>query len=93
MLTKSQEKVLREIEKYIEVNKIAPTVRELGELTGLKSTSTVQGYINRLEKNGYIKRHPTCPRTITILKGTKPTFEERTERFKKLVEILEMLGL
>lgn len=93
MLTEKQAKVFIELEKYMEANKIAPTVRELAELTGLKSTSTVQGYLNRLEKKGYIKKHPTYPRSITILKDTVPKITVPLHELRKIKEQLELLGI
>lgn len=37
---------------------IPPTIREICEATGFKSTSTVHAHLNSLEKLGYIKRLP-----------------------------------
>ncbi len=44
-----------------------PSVREIGKAVGLKSSSTVHGYLARLEEAGLIKRDPTKPRAIDIL--------------------------
>ena len=44
-----------------------PSVREICEAVGLKSTSTVHGHLDRLEKKGYIRRDKTKPRAIEIL--------------------------
>ncbi len=44
-----------------------PSVREICEAVGLKSTSTVHGHLERLEKKGYIRRDPTKPRAIEIM--------------------------
>jgi repressor LexA len=44
-----------------------PSVREICEAVGLKSTSTVHGHLERLEKKGFIRRDPTKPRAIEIL--------------------------
>ena len=46
-----------------------PSVREICAAVGLKSTSTVHGHLNKLEKLGYIRRDPTKPRAIEILDG------------------------
>ena len=43
-----------------------PTVREICEKVGLRSTSSVHSHLNTLEKNGYIRRDPTKPRAIEI---------------------------
>ena len=44
-----------------------PSVREICDAVGLKSTSTVHGHLSRLEKKGLIRRDPTKPRAIEIL--------------------------
>lgn len=44
-----------------------PSVREIGKRVGLKSSSTVHGYLNQLEDAGYIRRDPTKPRAIDLL--------------------------
>jgi repressor LexA len=47
-----------------------PSVREIGAAVGLKSTSTVHGHLERLEKKGLIKRDPTKPRTIEVVENS-----------------------
>jgi repressor LexA len=69
MLTVKQKKILEIIQKYINKNKISPTTRELAELSGLKSTSTIHDYLEQLKKNGYITWHDRMPRTIQIIKS------------------------
>lgn len=44
-----------------------PTVREIGEAIGLKSSSTVHAHLNKLEANGLIKRDPSKPRALVIV--------------------------
>lgn len=44
-----------------------PSVREIGKRVGLKSSSTVHGYLNQLEDAGLIRRDPTKPRAIDLL--------------------------
>jgi repressor LexA len=54
-----------------------PSVREICEAVGLKSTSTVHGHLERLEKKGYIRRDPTKPRCIEIMDdGFTPVHHE-----------------
>lgn len=45
---------------------IPPTVREICNATGIKSTSTVHGILNILEQGGYIYRDPKYSRAIKI---------------------------
>jgi SOS-response transcriptional repressor LexA len=68
MLTNKQKEVLELIGIYIKEQGYSPTVRELASLCGIKSTSTMHGYLERLEKQGYISKHETLPRTIKVLK-------------------------
>lgn len=64
----------QEILDYIKENILAkgypPSVREICEAVHLKSTSSVHSHLETLEKNGYIRRDPTKPRTIEILDDT-----------------------
>lgn len=45
----------------------SPSVRDIGLAVNLKSTSSVHAHLETLEKNGYIRRDPTKPRTIQIV--------------------------
>ena len=54
-----------------------PSVREICEAVGLKSTSTVHGHLDRLEKKGYIRRDRTKPRAIEILDEDALFFSSR----------------
>lgn len=65
-LTKRQKEIFDFIKSEILAKGYPPSVREIGEAVGLKSTSTVHGHLDRLEKKGYIRRDPTKPRTIEI---------------------------
>lgn len=52
-----------------------PSVREICAEVGLSSTSTVHGHLSRMEKKGLIKRDPTKPRAIELLKEAGPRKE------------------
>ncbi len=45
---------------------VPPSVREICNDTGIKSTSTVHAILNHLEENGYIERDPKYSRSIRI---------------------------
>lgn len=47
-------------------NSFPPTVREICEATGIKSTSTVHAALSSLEKEGYIIRDPRSSRSIRL---------------------------
>lgn len=65
-INRTQKKVFEYIKEVIGDRGIAPSVREIGEAVGLRSTSTVQYNLNALEKAGYIERDPNLKRTIRI---------------------------
>ena len=66
-LSKKQLEVLSFIKKEIYKKGYPPSVREICDAVQLKSTSTVHGHLERLERKGYIRRDPTKPRAIEVL--------------------------
>lgn len=66
-LGEKQQLILNYLKEQILAKGYPPSVREIGEAVGLKSTSTVHGHLERLEKKGIIRRDPTKPRAIEIL--------------------------
>lgn len=67
-LTNRQIAILNFITEQIRTKGYPPSVREIGEAVGLQSSSTVHNHLTQLEQKGYIKRDPTKPRAIMILK-------------------------
>ena len=66
-ITAKQQEILEFIKEVILSRGYPPTVREICEKVGLKSTSSVHSHLETLEKNGYIRRDPTKPRAIEIV--------------------------
>ena len=66
-ITAKQQQILDCIKDNIIDKGYPPTVREICDAVGLKSTSSVHAHLETLEKNGYIYRDPTKPRAIEIL--------------------------
>jgi len=62
-----QDKILAYIQQEICNRGYAPSVREIGEAVGLKSTSTVHGHLTRLEKKGLLYRDAMKPRAMGVL--------------------------
>lgn len=81
-LSKRQKEILEFIKQRVREKGYPPSVREIGEAVNLRSSSTVHGHLDRLEKNGYIRRDPTKPRAIEILDGDPPlsAFDARVTR-------------
>ncbi|MED1954135.1 transcriptional regulator [Brevibacillus centrosporus] len=68
-ITSKQRAVLKAILDFTEKHKYAPTVRELTDMVGLKSSSTMHGYLERLKLLGLITWEPSSSRTITVTEG------------------------
>jgi repressor LexA len=62
-----QKSILKFIKEFLMEKGYPPSVREIGKAVGLKSSSTVHGYLAKLEEYGLIKRDPTKPRAIDLL--------------------------
>ena len=75
-LSEKQKKILDFLKQEILTKGYPPSVREICDAVGLKSTSTVHGYLERLEKKGLIRRDPTKPRAIEILDDTTYVFKK-----------------
>lgn len=62
-----QTEIYEFIKKQINDKGCPPSIREICAAVGLKSTSTVHGHLERLEKKGLIKRDSTKTRSIEIM--------------------------
>lgn len=62
-----KDKIYEIIKGYIQEKGYAPSVREIGKLSGLKSPSSVQHYISELKKEGRIRNEPGKPRTLILI--------------------------
>lgn len=65
-----QAKILTYIQEVIETRGYPPSVREIGEAVGLRSTSTVHGHLTRLEKKGLLHRDAMKPRAIGLSRSS-----------------------
>ena len=66
-LSGKQRKIFLYIKDYIDEKGYPPTVRDICDAVDLKSTSTVHGHLQRLEKKGLIRRDESKPRAIEVL--------------------------
>lgn len=67
-LTRRQQEILTFIQRYGDAHSYPPSVREIGQALGLTSSSTVHSHLSALEKKGYVRRDPSKPRALEILK-------------------------
>ncbi len=68
-LTERQRRILEAIGRRIVEHGCCPTMRELVELSGLRSTSAVVYQLSQLEAAGLIHRQPGLARGIVVLDG------------------------
>lgn len=66
-ITPKQSEILEFIKQCILNRGVPPAVREICEAVNLKSTSTVHAHLEKLEKNGYIRRDMAKSRSIEIV--------------------------
>jgi repressor LexA len=80
-LSPRQEKVLQFVRDAVRRHGYPPSMREIGEAVGLKSTSSVSYQLEALAKKGYLQRHSGRPRTTELLSGpaAEPAAEESPE--------------
>jgi len=86
-LTARQRAILECIEQSITERGYPPSVREIGEVVGLTSPSTVHNHLRSLQKMGYLRRDPTKPRAIGMRyeSGSGAAVERRPARHVPLV--------
>lgn len=70
-LSDKQKEIFEYIKEIISQRGVAPSVREIGQAVGLRSTSSVQYNLNVLEEAGYIKRDANLKRTLRIAGGAE----------------------
>src|SRR5438105_11507743 len=69
-LTKRQQEIFDFIKRYSAKHGYPPTVRDIGKAIGLGSPSTVHAHLSNLEKLGVLRRDPSKPRALEVLRET-----------------------
>lgn len=67
-LTRRQQEILTFIQRHSDAHGYPPSVREIGQALGLTSSSTVHSHLSALGRKGYLRRDPSKPRALEILK-------------------------
>jgi repressor LexA len=65
-ITDRQQAIYLYIKDFILSHKFPPTIREIGEEFGIKSTNGVRDALNALEKKGLIKKFSNCARGLEL---------------------------
>jgi repressor LexA len=72
-LSDRQQRILEFIRSEVATKGYPPSVREIGNAVGLRSSSTVHGHLTKLEELGYIRRDLSKPRAIELLDDSMPS--------------------
>lgn len=70
-----QKKIIDFVNRYHTEKGYPPSVREICQAVGFKSTSTVHAYIKRLEEEGQLIKDATKPRALKILDESEKKLE------------------
>src|SRR5207237_9641155 len=68
-LTERQEKILSFIKKSIIDQGYPPTIREIGEHFGIRSTNGVNDHLKALERKGYLERGELKSRALRVIEA------------------------
>jgi repressor LexA len=66
-LTEIERKILDYMVSYLRANTYQPSIREIGERFGIKSTKTVSEHLQALAEKGFLERDPSRSRGVRIL--------------------------
>src|SRR5882724_8797750 len=88
-LTGRQEQTLDFIRKSIEERGYPPTLREIGEYMGIRSTNGVNDHLRALERKGYLRREDMKSRALKLVSGmgTQPTAVPAKVEDDDLIEV------
>ena len=78
-LTKRQEQTLDYIRKSIEERGYPPTLREIGEHMGIRSTNGVNDHLRALERKGYLRREDMKSRALKLVEDHAPPAPAKTD--------------
>lgn len=66
-LSERHRKIMEYLTKFQDSNGYSPSIRQIGDSIGVKSTSLVDYYLNQLQEMGYIDREDRISRSIRVL--------------------------
>lgn len=89
-LNEKQQQILDFVNSQVEERGFPPSVREICQAVGFKSTSTVHSYLERLEKEGLILKDPTKPRALKVIHGSKSAAPKNTGEYYSRRELIDV---
>jgi len=88
-IKEKQEEILEFLNKEVAQKGYPPSVREICLAVGIKSTSTVHSYLEKLSKGGFIQKDPTKPRALKIMNAKSTQVNDTKDYYnrKELVDV------
>jgi len=87
-----QQKILDFLNEQIQLKGYPPSVREICAAVGLKSTSTVHSYLEKLKKEGLIQKDATKPRALKVVKNNKVEEESKSVYSRREMVEVPIIG-
>ena len=78
-LTERQIEILRLINTEVRTRGFPPSVREIAQVVGLSSPSTVKHHLDTLERLGFLQKVPGLPRALEVSELGKSVLGEEKE--------------
>lgn len=91
-LTSRQQEVLTSIKDFIRTHGFSPTLREIAQAIGVKSTNCVDDHLRSLARKGYLRRGTQARSVVVVGEKLDPLMaEERALVEAVRAEVEEML--
>jgi repressor LexA len=87
VLSWRQQRILLVIRDFAQRRGYAPSLREIGEVAGLASRSSVSYHLSILQRKGYLRRNAGRPRTIELRLPGQPTVRLEVEDLAGAVDL------
>jgi repressor LexA len=91
-LTERQEKILAFIKRSIIDQGYPPTIREIGEHFGIRSTNGVNDHLKALERKGYLVRGELKSRALSVIEGGRGSSSVRPRFVRSELQAAPELG-
>jgi repressor LexA len=92
-LTRRQEQTLEFIRRSIEQRGYPPTLREIGQYMGIRSTNGVNDHLRALERKGYLRREDMKSRALRLVDDSEePIPSERPAGVEEELVEIQILG-
>jgi len=88
-LSEKHKKILEVLERHQQQYGYPPSIREICEKTGIRSTSVVNYYLNQLEDAGYIERDGRVSRGIRLRKPLSGLVSTATASFQQATQTVQ----